>query len=100
MIDQAGPANLLSPVRKVKSNSSFMHADTELHHAKDPCMTVGISPQPTGVGRASLSFARNIRSSEQTIGEEERISKKADCRESSKKRSFGSIRCGGTVELR
>jgi hypothetical protein len=54
-------------------------------------------PQPTGVGRQSLSLARNILSAEQLKGVDDKISKKADSIKASNLCKAGITRCGGTV---
>ena len=57
-------------------------------------------PHPTGVGKPSLSLARNILSVEQIIGDEDRISKKADSINASNLHKDGNRMWGGTVAQR
>ena len=57
-------------------------------------------PQPTGVGRRSLSLARNILSDEQLMGVGDKISKNALSIKASNLTSAGIRRLGGTVAHR
>ena len=97
IIFHAGAANRSSPERRLKSKGSFKHEDTEDHQEKEPWSADLNRPQPTGVGRQSLSLARNILSADQLIGVGDKISKKADSIKASNLCTAGIIRCGGTV---
>ena len=100
IIFQAGSANRSSPERRLKSNGSFKHEEIEDHQEKAPWSVDLNRPQPTGVGRQSLSLARNILSAEQLISVEDKISKKAAVIKQSNLSNEGRIISGGTVAER